>query len=566
MKKRHNFLKTIQSKLVATIILTVVITIAISLCFIIPSTRSALSALTKDYMKDMAVSYGTLLENDLKNAKNQTMTADQDAALLKGVGVQDAKSSYAYLVSSDGTMLYHPKAEKIGKPVENSVVKGLVAGLKNGTVPDPDVITYLFDGEMKYASYYITQTNHEILVITADQSDILSPVAGITRLSMLAALLAALVAIIIGFISARTITSPIRELTRIIGKIAGLDFRKDSSLIALSGRGGEVGDMSMAVENLSEQIAKVVGEVIAQSSSLSAASIELDRSAENTALSVEQVEKAVNEIAQGATSQAQETQKATENVIVIGNIVEETNVEVKKLMQNAQSMLETGKQADATLQELGQINEKAGSAIQVIYEQTNNTNSSAMKIREVTTLITSIAEEINLLSLNASIEAARAGEQGRGFAVVASQIQKLAEQSNTSATQIEEIISVLISDSEKAVQTMNEVKEIIATQNEHVGQTQNNFDSVKKGIASSTSGIEVISARVNKLDEARVAVVDVVQNLTAIAEENAASTEETSASVTQVGTIITGMAENAGKLEKIAVSLEEMMQQFQLGE
>jgi len=113
---------------------------------------------------------------------------------------------------------------------------------------------------------------------------------------------------------------------------------------------------------------------------------------------------------------------------------------------------------------------------------------------------------------------------------------------------------------------MSEVKEIIATQNEHVGQTQNNFNSVKKGIDSSTAGIATISASVNKLDEARVAVVDVVQNLTAIAQENAASTEETSASVTQVSNIISGMADNAGKLEKIAVSLEEMMKQFQLGE
>jgi methyl-accepting chemotaxis protein len=517
-------------------------------------------------MKDMAVSYGTLLEKDLQNAKNKTMTADQDATLLKGVGVQDAKSSYAYLVNADGVMLYHPTADKIGKPVENSVVKGLVAGLKNGVVPEPDVITYLFDGEMKYASYYITPTNHEILVITANQTDILSPVANITRLSMLAALLAAIVAIIIGFISAKTITSPIRDLTGIIGRIAGLNFSKDGRLIILSQRGGEVGDMALAVENLSEEISKVVGEVTQQSSSLSAASTELDKSAEDTATSVEQVEKAVSEIAQGATSQAQETQKATENIIVIGNIVEETNQEVKKLMLNAQSMLETGRQADETLQELNRINEKAGSAIQVIYEQTNNTNTSAMKIKEVTTLITSIAEEINLLSLNASIEAARAGEQGRGFAVVASQIQKLADQSNTSATQIEEIISLLISDSAKAVQTMSEVKEIIATQNEHVGQTQNNFNSVKKGIDSSTAGIATISASVNKLDEARVAVVDVVQNLTAIAQENAASTEETSASVTQVSNIISGMADNAGKLEKIAVSLEEMMKQFQLGE
>lgn len=162
-----------------------------------------------------------------------------------------------------------------------------------------------------------------------------------------------------------------------------------------------------------------------------------------------QVEKAVSEIAEGATSQAGETQKATESVITIGNMVEETASEAGRLHDNTDVIKNLGSEANSTLAGLTEINRKTKEAIEIISRQTNTTNESALKIREATALITSIATETNLLSLNASIEAARAGEQGRGFAVVASQIQKLAEQSNESAKTIEHIVSALINDSEK---------------------------------------------------------------------------------------------------------------------
>ena len=227
-------------------------------------------------------------------------------------------------------------------------------------------------------------------------------------------------------------------------------------------------------------------------------------------------------------------------------------------------MKTSGDEASATLAQLEQINMQAKEAIDTIYEQTNTTNESAMKIREATTLITSIAEETNLLSLNASIEAARAGEQGRGFAVVASQIQKLAEQSNESASQIEAITNSLITDSEKAVSIMGEVKEIMLKQSEHVAKTDEIFTQVKSGIDSSIDGVTRIAEKTRQMDEARVNVVDVVQNLTAIAEENAASAEETSASVTEVGSIVTNISGNTEKMKDVAKELEQNMEIFKL--
>ena len=190
------------------------------------------------------------------------------------------------------------------------------------------------------------------------------------------------------------------------------------------------------------------------------------------------------------------------------------------------------------------------------------TNVSATKIREVTGLITDIAEETNLLSLNASIEAARAGEAGRGFAVVASQIQKLAEQSDVSAKQIENIIDQLVADSEKAVATMEQVQRIIDEQSRDVDRTGEVFRSVSDGIQKSIDGINLIGQKVQNMDQARIAVVDTVSNLSAIAEENAASTQESSASVTSITGIADEMQISSEDMRKIAEDLDQRMAAF----
>lgn len=247
-------------------------------------------------------------------------------------------------------------------------------------------------------------------------------------------------------------------------------------------------------------------------------------------------------------------------------MVEDTNQEVENLYLYANAMKKSGDDASKTLSDLEEINHKAKESIDLIYQQTNTTNESALKIREATELITFIAEQTNLLSLNASIEAARAGEQGRGFAVVASQIQKLAEQSNESARQIGEIITLLISDSGKAVDTMNEVMEIMEVQNKNIQQMGRQFEQLFAAIDKSNRGVGNIADRTKSLDEARVNVVDIVQNLTAIAEENAAGTQETSASVTEVNDIVSQISENANQLRRIAEELEHRMEIFRLDE
>lgn len=360
------------------------------------------------------------------------------------------------------------------------------------------------------------------------------------------------------------VVNPIMQITELIERASRMDFTDSNMQLVLSSRKDEMGLMARSIGTLKGELADVVYAIRESCDSLVASADVLNNGAAETTTTMEQVENAVNDIANGASSQAEETQGATENVILIGNMVKDTNETVNDLMVSANEMNVANQNTKKILSELRDINRQSGEYIDIIARQTEITNESALKIGEVTKLITDIASETNLLSLNASIEAARAGEQGRGFAVVASEIQKLAEQSSESARRIEEIISVLLLDSEKAVTTMCQVKDIIGEQTEHIVRTDGAFVEIQKGVEESIEGMQVILQKTQEMDRTRVNVVDVVNNLTAIAEENAAATEETSASVVEVTSIVSDIADKANGLNAIAEELEEKIGIFQL--
>ena len=559
---------SIKSKMAGLVVGQLMIMAVLLLVLVIPKARTLMGGITQNYLRDITIAHGMMLDEKIhSDGTEKALTAENLTRMMQNVGIEGVSSSYVYVISADGRILYHPQTELIGTATEklnNTVVNDIVAQVRDGQRPETDVVSYDHGGVAKYAAFYVNEAGEFILGFSADESEIMKDISMITKVCVVAALLTLIVCSILGYFTAHKMVRPIVKITEVVNKLSELDFTDDEAQEKMNKRKDETVSMSRAISVLRGKLTQVLANLQEQSEMLFDASDSLNTNAAETANTVEQVEKAVNEISQGATSQAEETQKATENVILMGNMVEETSGKVQGLIVNATEMKNSGDEAMAILSQLGHINQRASQAIDVIYEQTNTTNESALKIREATSLITSIAEETNLLSLNASIEAARAGEQGRGFAVVASQIQKLAEQSNESARQIETIIDSLISDSEKAVSTMDEVKEIMNQQSDNVEKTEEIFTRVKNGIDSSIQDINAISEDTRQMDSARVNVVDVVQNLTAIAEENAASTEQTSASVTEVSSIVYDISENAEKLKSIADELEKDMKIFKV--
>ena len=246
----------------------------------------------------------------------------------------------------------------------------------------------------------------------------------------------------------------------------------------------------------------------------------------------------------------------------MGRVIENIVNSVAALDRMSEAMKKTGDKASAIMNELSISNDHTMDAIERISTQITATNDSALKISEAIQIITGIAEETNLLSLNASIEAARAGEQGKGFAVVANQIQKLAEQSNESALKIAETVTALMEDSENTVVVMGEVKEIVDEHKDKLELTKKQFNFVHKGIEDSRSETELIKEQTEICDNGRKKVVDVISNLSAISEENAASTQETTASMQELNATINLLAESSSNLLDLSEDLKKHVNFF----
>ena len=248
----------------------------------------------------------------------------------------------------------------------------------------------------------------------------------------------------------------------------------------------------------------------------------------------------------------------------MGNAIDDATANVDSLGESSNKMTGYSDQARNTLEELGNINEKTIHSVNVVQNQTNLTNKSAMEIQQATELIADIASQTNLLSLNASIEAARAGENGRGFAVVADEIRNLADQSRISAEKIAEIVTTLISNSNESVDTMNDVMKIMEVQSSKLNDTKQMFASLDDEIAAVNDAIVGIKNEMDNLNELKTVVLGSLENLAAIAEENAASTEETSASMTELSDIIDTCDAETKKLMQLAEGLDNSIKTFKL--
>ena len=329
-------------------------------------------------------------------------------------------------------------------------------------------------------------------------------------------------------------------------------------------RGDEVGDIARAIQSLIHSLREILTNITSSAKALDGFSNQFAESFANITDSVDSVNTAVEEIASGATSQADETMSANQQVAEMGQALEETSANVENLHASSEKMEEYNETAGSNLEELNAISEQTKQSVIEVQKQTDLTNQSAKQIKEATELITDIAAQTNLLSLNASIEAARAGEHGKGFAVVADEIRALSEQSRQSAEKIVEIVDTLLVNSDTSVQTMSKVMDKIGVQNDKLSETSQMFNLLHNEIGTVADAIEKIRKQAEALEDKKNKVTSIVDGLAAIAEENAASTEETSASMLEFNEILSVCNKATGELRKLSEELAENTKHFDL--
>mgnify|MGYP001271446640 FL=1 len=367
---------------------------------------------------------------------------------------------------------------------------------------------------------------------------------------------------------AMVITFIVKAITRVIGHLdevadGKLDFKISEKLLQ---RSDEIGNIARSVHTLIGGLASIVVNIHHSTGELAEFKDDFQQKFETINNSISNVNVAVDEIANGATSQADETQKVNSQINDMGDAITKTSQNVDSLTQSTEQMKEHNEQLDTTIQELMEISDRNKESLAAVYNQTNETNQSVMHIGNAVDMITDIAGQTNLLSLNASIEAARAGEYGKGFAVVADQIRQLADQSANTAKEIGEIVAELIENSNTSVETMGVVRQEMTGQYEKLNTTKNIFEQLNEEVNNVVTAIESISTEVESLDKLKGEVLGSAESLAAIAQENAASTEETSASMMELGEIVNDCNAKTQQLVNIADSMEENVHKFHVAD
>lgn len=363
---------------------------------------------------------------------------------------------------------------------------------------------------------------------------------------------------------AMVITFIVKAITKVIGHLdevadGKLDFKISEKLLQ---RSDEIGNIARSVHTLIGGLASIVVNIHHSTGELAEFKDDFQKKFETINNSISNVNVAVDEIANGATSQADETQKVNSQINDMGDAITKTSQNVDSLTQSTEQMKEHNEQLDTTIQELMAISDRNKESLAAVYNQTNETNQSVMHIGNAVDMITDIAGQTNLLSLNASIEAARAGEYGKGFAVVADQIRQLADQSANTAKEIGEIVAELIENSNTSVETMGVVRQEMTGQYEKLNTTKDIFEQLNEEVNNVVTAIESISTEVESLDKLKGEVLGSAESLAAIAQENAASTEETSASMVELGEIVNDCNTKTQQLVDIADSMEENVHKF----
>lgn len=361
----------------------------------------------------------------------------------------------------------------------------------------------------------------------------------------------------------RRLAGGIRRVEANLRKIeeGDLSFEIDSKLIS---RSDEIGKIAQSLNKVKLALAGMIGDVSNSSVQLKKSSGDFSDKFSNITDSINDTNRAVDEMARGTASLAEETEVVSDKVQKLGEVVDVENDEMEKLGASVDTMMQYSNGASDSIKKLYEITEVTTGAIQVVSDQTKQTSDSALHINEMVEIIKDMASQTNLLSLNASIESARAGEAGRGFAVVAEEIRKLAEKSAESAAGIEVVVNELTSNVEVSTERMQAVMANVAEQKKQLNETREAFDNLYNEISTVDNVAKEIGRQTDILNELKAVVSDSVSNLSSVVEESSASAEETSAGMQVVAESIQECYRDTQMLVELSDSQNEKTQRFKL--
>ena len=474
--------------------------------------------------------------------------------------VQGLDSSYYYIVNGfTGEMLWHPQADKIGKPAENDAVKFLVSEINSGRIPKSSSITYKYKGITRFAGYSIGNNGEYILTVSADQSDVFKNNNTVAKLAFGFQIFIVLIFMIIAVLVGRRLVRPLSEVTIAMKRIA--EGKLDTSTDIRSPLKEAVSLIDSA-NILKDKLNDIIGKVKDSSDELVNESDLVFRLSQSSSDTTSQISSVIEDLATSASTIASSVQSIDEQTITMGDDIDDIINTTGVLVELSNDIKVANVDAANYIEKVSNSSKESVCAVNDITKQVEDTNEAIMAIRQAVTEIQSIASQTNLLALNASIEAARAGEAGRGFAVVATEIGNLSTQSNASASLINDIVNNIVAQSQKSVQLSSDVAGIITQEQKYILDTQDKFNVLNEKIENSLIEIDTISKKIDSLNNAKLSIIESVADLSAISEENAASSQEASASTTAIANDIETISENSKSTKNQAIVLSDLVSYF----
>lgn len=493
--------------------------IAVVGCILIalPTSSKLIREQARSSMLSLTKSSAKMLEYEISSA-NGKMPEEMLAGILSDSKLEDVDSSYSYLVGRDSTMLYHPTPEKIGQPVENAAVKQILAELDKGTVPEPDVITYDFKGVLKYAAFIVLD-NQCILVMTADENDILSGVTKIKFLLIGSSIALVVIGMILILLVIGYMLKDLKLITDIVNDTSKFKFKKNAADTKILKKKDEIGLMGRAIRDMCTNLSTMVGDIDGVSEQITSnvnevktISVEINSKCTDNSATTQ-------ELAAGMEETAATTETINSNITHIKKEAEQ----IKNLAAEGEHLAsEVKKRAEGLKATTIEATERTTKMYENISEKTEQAiegTKAVEKINQLTMGIMEISSQTSLLALNASIEAARAGEAGKGFAVVAEQVKVLAEESAKAAGNTTELIQATVEAMDKGITIADETAE--------------NMNEVMLGAKEATERMGQIAELLGESTRQIHEVSNNIIKVSAVVDNNSATSEETAAVSTE---------------------------------
>lgn len=540
----------LKSKVAFMGILCAVVAVIINLVISLPRAQVLIADSVADNLLNLSKAYGKMVEMRIQQNGNSMLLTEELQDLFKDVKIDGVDSCYSYFINSSNKVLYHPDESLIGTDNVNQVALDVGIEVNSGlnVSVEPQVVEYTEDGKEMIAAYYVLDSIGSIVMIIAEKDDAISTASTLVRTNLVAAIIAVVVALVASLFFATLLVRPIRRVNKVIGQCSDLNFKDQYAMTKEVKRKDEIGDISRAMEKLQKvltnmvvKLSNVSGSLVTDADNLSKTIGVLENHSDDTS-------KTATALLELMKSNQESTLQIDTNVGGINDSVQDINLQTRKgveavgkVIEDAISMKNSTEVACMKTTEMYEVLRKES---QDIMERSKEIE----RINQLTGGIVEIAEQTELLALNASIEAARAGEQGKGFAVVAGEISGLAQQSNGLASDIMETTISIRKVTEDALGCLEKTVEFLE------GTILSDYQNFMQVCGVYLDNSEEIEENMRKIDEA----VDVLHSMTS---EITDGVNEISESINESTEGISDVENQAKKIMEMVIDVYELSDQ-----